>query len=129
LKADGEDLFESRHGFWRRVVDRVVAVTSTAASSSTGAWSHTAYHFPIQGPTRVRVTRLHHPLGEKELVVLKGGQRQILVQLADGSTMRLPRSWTDAHEGEPKRLSPVTCFTIESLRQFMILLDALRSRR
>ena len=42
------------------------------------------------------MTRRHHPLEGQTFEVLKVGKKDLLVQLRDGSTIKLPRSWTDA---------------------------------
>ncbi len=72
--------------------------------------------------------RLHHPLVGKEFIVLKGGAKEILVQLEDGSTMKLPRSWTDADGAQTPLRERQTRFTVESLRRLITLLDALMER-
>ncbi len=60
--------------------------------------------------------------------MLKGGNKELLVQLDDGSAMKLPRAWTDA-DGTA---APVRCqetrFTPESMRRLMALVDALKER-
>jgi hypothetical protein len=76
----------------------------------------------------VTVIRRHHPLAGQSVEVLKGGQH-LIVRLRDGSTMRLPRSWTDA-DGVPvsRPAPPSNVFTIAALRELIALLEALRRR-
>jgi len=99
------------------------------ACSPGGKSVHTAYYY-LNSDTAEHVTviRRHHPLHGQSLEVLKGGQH-LIVRLRDGSTMRLPRAWTDADgvAGSPSaQLS--TVFTIEALRELLGLLDALKRR-
>ncbi len=58
--------------------------------------------------------------------VLSGNQR-LTICVADGTSMRIPRDWTDA-DGESPRGTTPRPFTLASLRQLMQLVDALSSR-
>ncbi len=60
--------------------------------------------------------------------MLKGGNKELLVQLDDGSAMKLPRAWTDADGAEIPANYQETHFTHESLRRLMALVDALKER-
>jgi len=60
--------------------------------------------------------------------VLKGGNKELLVQLEDGSAMKLPRAWTDADGAEIPAHCQETYFTYESLRRLMVLAEALKER-
>jgi hypothetical protein len=93
-----------------------------------GSPVQTTYYYRRDTAEHVTVIRRHHPLEGESLEVLKGGQH-LIVRLGDGSTMRMPRSWTDADGPTVSRASkPSTLFTIDSLRELIALLEALRRR-
>lgn len=73
----------------------------------------------------VTVSRRHHPLHGHALEVVRRGPTQIVVRLGDGTSMRLPRAWTDA-DGPPPH-TPDTIFTADALRALLDLVDALRA--
>jgi len=75
------------------------------------------------------VTRPHHPLHGQELEVLTHGTRHIVVRSPDGLSMKLPRSWTDV-DGTDCRgdSSGDAIFTVESLRELGVLVEALARR-
>ena len=72
--------------------------------------------------------RRHHPLEGQVLEILKGGHGDLLVQLGDGSAIRMPRSWTDADGAPVPQSLPATLVTVSSVRELITLLDALRRR-
>ena len=74
------------------------------------------------------MTRRHHPLEGQALEILKDGQTHLLLQLRDGSAIRLPRSWTDADGAPAPSPLPATLVTVDSVRELITLLDALRRR-
>jgi hypothetical protein len=79
---------------------------------------------------RVRVTRRHHPLRGQELEVLTHGKRHIVVRSPDGLSMKLPRSWTDVDGTDCSGDSGGDAiFTVESLRELCVLLEALARRQ
>jgi len=120
-------------------VDATVTACRASSRRSSAACSHaepwaggspvqTTYYYRRDTAEHVTVIRRHHPLEGESLEVLKGGQH-LIVRLRDGSTMRMPRSWTDADgppTSRPSQLS--TVFTIDSLRELIALLQALRLR-
>ena len=60
-----------------------------------GRLSQTKY--PLSSvPSEVTVIRCHHPLCGQPLEVLSAGKACVVVRLTDGSSMKLPRHWTDA---------------------------------
>ena len=77
-------------------------------------------------PPRVTLTRRHHPLCGQEMEVVRGGPRIIVVRLRDGTSLRVPRAWTDA-DG-PSVKGPESIFTVESLHELVTLLDSLARR-
>lgn len=90
-----------------------------------GKPSQTPYcrHFSA---SEVTLTRRHHPLEGRRFEVVSGGPTQIVMRLSDGSSMRVPRSWTDA-DGPPPGASE-RVFTIDSLRELVALVEALQRR-
>jgi hypothetical protein len=74
------------------------------------------------------VTRRHHPLHGQALEVVKRGVTQIVVRLGDGTSMRMPRAWTDV-DGDPSQHTTTNgIFTAEALRALLDLVYALRAR-
>ena len=75
------------------------------------------------------MTRRHHPLYGKELEVLTHRKRHIVVRSPDGLSMKLPRSWTDVDGTDGSEdSSGDAIFTVESLRELGVLLEALAQR-
>ncbi|MBN2840219.1 MAG: hypothetical protein JXP37_04600, partial [Coriobacteriia bacterium] len=75
---------------------------------------------------RVTITRRHHPFEGKSFAVVMPGPRQIVVRLDDGSTMRVPREWTDADGALPD--GPEHVFTVDALRALGELIALLAQR-
>ena len=99
-----------------------------AVTPPRGVLSRTEY-IRKDSPTRIRVTRRHHPLHGQELEVLTQGKRHIVVRSADGLSMKLPRLWTDVDgAGFGGDSSGDAAFTVESLRELSVLHDALAQR-
>jgi len=73
------------------------------------------------------VTRRYHPIEGRVVEVVTGGPTQIVVRLDDGTTMRLPRTWTDADGAPPPRCSE-RVFTVEALCELVERVDMLRGR-
>ena len=75
------------------------------------------------------MTRRHHPLHGQELEVLTHRKRHIVVRSPDGLSMKLPRSWTDVDGTDcSEDSSGDAIFTVESLRELGVLLEALAQR-
>lgn len=77
-------------------------------------------------PAQVKLTRRHHPLEGQTLEVLRDGRAQLIVRLSDGTSMRVPRRWTDI-DGAVELARESVC-TIDSLREVLELVEALRRR-
>jgi hypothetical protein len=56
-----------------------------------------------------------------------GGPTKIVVLLDDGTTMRLPRAWTDA-DGSASRDSTESIFSVEAIRELVVLVEAIGRR-
>jgi len=94
--------------------------TWIAASSRTGTLSQTAYHLRVTEP-RVTVIRRHHPLEGQQLEVLAERGTRIDVRLRDGTSMRMPRSWTDADgPGVTTRSSTATTSVMPPLKSVQL---------
>jgi hypothetical protein len=80
-------------------------------------------------PERVEVTRRRHPLFGRELEVIRANKLVLTIRLHDGSTMKMPRTWTNAGGAtgivKPSRESVLT---IEGVRELIDLVSALRRR-
>ena len=57
------------------------------------------------------------------------GNERIVIRLGDGTSMRIPRRWTNAdgasNDGQPER---ITVFNIDSLRRLLELVEAFLQR-
>ena len=96
--------------------------------SPRGRVSQTKY-FLSNVPAKITVIRRHHPLQGRELEVLSAGKADLVVRLADGSSMKLPRRWTDAdgmRQGEA--LGGDSKFCLAGLRALLRLVEALQRR-
>jgi hypothetical protein len=62
-------------------------------------------------------------------VLVEGRGDELTVKLADQSTMRIPRAWTDA-DGTVRASAPQapTVFTVHSVRELLDLVEALHRR-
>ena len=90
--------------------------------------SPTKYYLS-NSPAQITVVRRHHPLQGRMLEVQSAGKAMLVVRLADGSAMKLPRCWTDAdgarHCGE---LQGDSEFCLIGLRELLKLVDVLGRR-
>ena len=91
-----------------------------------GKQQHTTYsrHFT---PSELTVTRRHHPLHGLRLEAVSGGAATIVVRIADGTTMRIPRAWTDA-DGAPPHEPVESIFTAEAMSDLLRLVDVIGGR-
>jgi hypothetical protein len=73
------------------------------------------------------VVRRYHPLQGEQFEVLIDGKNNLAIRLRDGSSMRIPRDWTDvdgkAIEGKP---SVSSILISETVRELIELVDAVR---
>jgi hypothetical protein len=75
------------------------------------------------------VTRRHHPLYGLELEVIHANKVTLIIRMADGSTMKMPRAWTNAGGVTAGvELSRCSVFTIEAVRELIDLVTALKHR-
>ncbi len=79
-------------------------------------------------PERVTITRRHHPLQGESFEVLMEGDERIVIRLANGTPMRIPRCWTNA-DGVPDTLTPERhrTLSVDSLRALIVVVDGLCS--
>ncbi len=89
-----------------------------------GGLSQTKHHFQ-DSKKRVAVVRRHHPLQGQGFEVLIEGKKHLAIRLRDGTSMRIPRDWTDVDgksvEGKPAVSSVLTS---ESIRKLIELVKA-----
>ncbi|MCP3985265.1 MAG: hypothetical protein GY723_12820 [bacterium] len=79
-------------------------------------------------PGSVRIVRPHHPLVGERLTVESAGKKRVIVRLADGSRIAVPREWTDADGGQVQPSGvPVVC-TSENLRDLCGVVDGIKKR-
>jgi hypothetical protein len=78
-------------------------------------------------PTAVTLTRRHHPLAGQVLQLVLNGPTQLVVRLGDGTTLRVPRAWTDA-DGPPPESTCESVFTVEAMRELLDHVARLRER-
>src|SRR5215831_9199124 len=81
-------------GMYRASSRRSFDPFSIVACSLGGRSFHTKYYLQNL-PERVEVTRRHHPLFGSELEVVRANQSVLTIRLANGSTMKMPRAWTN----------------------------------
>ena len=74
------------------------------------------------------MTRRHHPLEGQELEVMLAGKEQLAVRLKDGTSMRIPRAWTDADGASPPSTTSPAALTGDAIRELVALIDALVRR-
>jgi hypothetical protein len=91
-----------------------------------GKQQHTTYS-RYYTPSDVTVTRRHHPLLGQRLEVAVGGASAVVVRIADGTTMRIPRTWTDA-DGAPPHEPVESIFTAEAMSDLLRLVDVIGGR-
>lgn len=73
------------------------------------------------------ITRRHHPLLGQQFAVLIEGRKQLAIRLPDGTSMRIPRNWTDM-DGEPVDEAPSVdmVFTTQALRELIDLIEVIK---
>ena len=101
--------------------------TSSVGVSNTGRLSQTKYYLSYS-PATITIIRRHHPLEGRHLDVLSAGRATVVVSLTDGSSLKLPRRWTDADGIACTDLSGDSPFTLHGLRELLRLFIALRER-
>ena len=99
------------------------------ACSAKGTSSHNRYyHSTTPTPSRVTLTRRHHPLRGHTFEVLQTGARQLVVRALDGVAMKLPRAWTDADGASAEDPDGEAVFSVEAIRTLLEVVEALRRR-
>ena len=73
------------------------------------------------------MTRRHHPLAGRLFEVVTGGPTQIVVRLDDGTSMRVPRAWTDA-DGTASCLGTERVFSVDAIRELIELVAVIGRR-
>ena len=90
-----------------------------------GRLSQTKYYLS-DCPSTITVIRRHHPLAGQRLEVLSAGKACVVARLADGSSLKLPRRWTDADGAACTELAGQAQIGVAGLRELLTLVTALR---
>jgi hypothetical protein len=99
------------------------------AFGKAGTSSHNRYyHCVTPTPSRVTITRRHHPLQGLALEVLHTGPRELVVRAPDGFSMRLPRAWTDADGVAAETSEADAVFSVDAIRALLEIVEALHRR-
>jgi hypothetical protein len=99
-------------------------------SSNMGGSSHNRYyHCTTPTPSRVTITRRHHPLQGQTFDVLHTGPQHLVVRAVGGLAMKLPRAWTDADGTPAERSEPDAVFSVDAIRALLEIVEALHRRR
>ena len=91
-----------------------------------GCLSPTKYKLK-RTPERVTITRCHHPLQGESFDVLMEGDERIVIRLANGTSMRILRCWTDADGVPDMPTEQPRTLCVDSLRALIIIVDGLCS--
>ena len=106
---------------------RSFAAISRAGIFREGSPSQTKY-VTRSSPPRVTVTRRHHPFEGKTFELVMGGPKMFVIRLDDESSMRIPRSWTDADGAGAVMDAPAHVFTADALRELGALVASMARR-
>jgi hypothetical protein len=99
---------------------------SRAGTSVEGQPSHTQYN-SCSTIAEVRITRRHHPLEGQRVAILMAGPEKVIARIGDGTTMRIPRGWTDI-DGVQSSLAVERVFSVDAMLALIELVDALGRR-
>ena len=70
--------------------------------------------------------RRHHPLVGQELEVLSANKSVVVVRLSNGSSLKIPRQWTDADGAQSgPELQGESELSVQGLRELLELLESL----
>ena len=92
-----------------------------------GTLSQTKYRLS-DSASGTTIIRHHHPLIGQKLKLLSVGKTMALVRLPDGSSMKIPRRWTDVDGVACPELAGVAELTLHGLHELISLFMALRER-
>ncbi len=95
---------------------------------STGRLSQTKYNLH-ELPEKILITRKHHPLVGQRFEILVDGKKFLVIRLHDGSAAKIPKQWTELAATENQSLANGdNQFSVESLREFLKLVEAISRR-
>jgi hypothetical protein len=92
-----------------------------------GGLSQTKYYLSNFSSTTT-ITRRHHPLNGQVLELLSVGKTTVVVRLGDGSSMKIPRRWSDVDGVPCQELTGDAVLSLHGLRELLDLFEALRGR-
>ena len=92
-----------------------------------GIQSQTKYSL-LNSSSKTTIIRRHHPLIKQELALLSVGKKTVVVRLADGSSMKILRRWTDVDGIACTDLNGDSEISLQGLKELLSLFMALRER-
>ena len=92
-----------------------------------GGLSQTKYYLSNFSSTTT-ITRRHHPLYGQALELLSVAKATVVVRLSDGSSMKIPRRWSDVDGVPCQELTGDAVLSLRGLRELLDLFEALRGR-
>jgi len=92
-----------------------------------GSLSQTKYSLSNFASTTT-IIRQHHPLHDQKLTLLSMGKTTVVVRLADGSSMKIPRRWTDVDGNACAELTGDSEISLQGLKELLSLFLVLRER-
>jgi Family of unknown function (DUF5372) len=102
------------------------APTSAAASSPTGRPVQTQYN-SCSKLAEVRIVRRHHPLEGQRVEIVMAGPEKVVARVGDGTTMRMPRAWTDIDGAQSSGVVD-RVFSLDAMLALIELVDVLGRR-
>jgi hypothetical protein len=92
-----------------------------------GRQSQTKYYLS-NSSSKTTIIRRHHPLISQQLALLSVGRKTVVVRLADGSSMKILRRWTDVDGIACTDLNGDSEISLHGLKELLSLFLALRAR-
>lgn len=92
-----------------------------------GIQSQTKYSLS-NSSSKTTIIRRHHPLINQQLTLLSEGRKTVVVRLADGSSLKILRRWTDVDGIACTDLTGNSEISLYGLKELLSLFMALRER-
>ena len=117
---------ENYEGGLPRYVEQELRAYLAAAIFPRGRPDHNQYN-SCSTVAEVRITRKHHPLEGQRIEVLMAGPDKVIARVGDGTTMRMPRGWTDI-DGASSSRGVERVFSVDAILTLIELVDVLGRR-